>query len=334
MGEHLGTAGGAEDRSEYRVEDYFCDEDLLDDIIFIFKEVDQPAHDGDKQLQDLRSVFAENILAAFFTASTLPVFARRTAFETGYMTMFGITMTADLHSTTAEERIKKAREKLEKTIGETEWGKKLEEMAVVTAKGYLGKFISDRPGREAIGQIMNQCAVLVWSSFEILASDVFVSLLNRKPSLVGSLLNAENTKKYYREKELAASLAEYNYDLSQHMGEALIQQRRLDDLIAIKNVYAALLDKSAVLQNTLNDGHLWRLYKTRNLIVHRAGVVDALFQKETGNTTPLGTKLRVTPSELKTFLILVGRAGGELVEAATSIIQGKPWSLTQGVKPA
>jgi hypothetical protein len=58
-------------------------------------------------------------------------------------------------------------------------------------------------------------------------------------------------------------------------------------------------------------------------MVHRAGVVDALFQKETGNTTPLGTKLRITPSELKTFMILVGRAGGELIQAATNIIQGK-----------
>jgi hypothetical protein len=326
MVEQLDKAADGANESQYRVEDYFCSEDLLDDIVFIFKEVDKPAHGADKQLQDLRAVFGQNILAAFFTASTLPVFARRTAFETGYMTMFGITLTTKLsfNRATVEESIKKAHESMRKTINETEWGKNLEEMAAVTARGYLAKFISDKPGREAIGQIMNQCAVLVWSSLEILASDLFVCLLNRKPSLASPLLNAESTKKYYREKELAASLAEYNYDLSRHMGEALVQQRRLDDLMAIKNVYGVLMDKSETLQKTLSEADLWRLYKTRNLIVHRAGMVDVLFQKETGNVTPLGMKLRVTPSELKTFMILVGRAGGELVEAATRLIQDRP----------
>jgi hypothetical protein len=312
------TAPEEESEVQYKPKDYFIDGKLLDEIDFIFEHA---VEDCDKELEALKNVFTQNYMAAFFTASTLPVFAKRTAYNTGYMTMLGITITGTMFSDKSGNHIEKARERLKQTIEETEWGGKLDEMAKGLANHYLTNFINDQSGRESLCHIMNQCAVLIWSSFEILASDTFVSLLNRKPSLASALLNTESSKKYYREKDLAASLQEYNYDLSRHMGEALIQQRRLDDLIAIKNVYGVLLDKSEGLRNILNDDALWKLYKTRNLIVHRAGVVDALFLKETKNDTALGTKLRVTPSELKTFMILVGRAGVELIKAANDIFR-------------
>jgi menaquinone-dependent protoporphyrinogen IX oxidase len=128
---------------------------LLDDVDFIFPRARRAAESGDKELQQLSNVFAENILAAFFTATTLHVFARRTAYNTGYMAMFGISLTADIAAAgNSEDRIKKTQESLKKTINETEWGKKLEAVAEGTAREYLTAFINDNAGRQAVSQIM------------------------------------------------------------------------------------------------------------------------------------------------------------------------------------
>ena len=137
-------------------------------------------------------------------------------------------------------------------------------MADSVSQNNLKRFIGDNHGRNSVGQILNQCAVLTWSSFEVLASDVYIYLLNSNPALAGTILKDDVLKKHYRDKDLAASLEEYNYDLSCHMGDALIQQRRLDDLGAIKSVYGVLLPASASLREALSEAQLWKLYKTRN----------------------------------------------------------------------
>src|SRR5262249_39400732 len=106
-----------------------------------------------------------NLMAAFFTASTLSVFARRTAYDTGYMTMFGITMGSkavgdnrrsvfsknpeyDTQSPNYKaELVKKSHIHMKKTLEETEWAQALEGMTEHTAKVYLKNFIQTNAGR-------------------------------------------------------------------------------------------------------------------------------------------------------------------------------------------
>lgn len=301
----------------HNINDYFPDDTFVATLDFVFDKISSQ----DAVIEKLAAVFTENLVATLLTASSLRVFARRTAYSTGYMTMFGVSITSETMAGTSGNRIEKATERLASELKEKGWDKKLDEMATKLAESYLAAFISDVHGRRAVRQILNQCALLAWSSFEILASDIFVYLLNTKPSLAGMLLKDEITRKYYREKEFAEALEKYDYDLSRHMGDALIQQHRLDDLGAIKNIYRVLLGRSEPIRTALNEADLWKLYKTRNLIVHRAGVVDSSFKEETGDGRPIGTKLKVNPAELKVFITLVGKAGVELVGAATDLLK-------------
>jgi hypothetical protein len=301
----------------HSVDDYFPDDKFVAALDFIFEAI--PSQN--KAIENFGGVFTENLVATLLTASSLRVFARRAAYNTGYLTMFGVSIGSESLVGTPQQRIENATKKLTTDLKEKGWDMKLDEIASAIAHSYMQTFISDVHGRRAVRQILNQCALLAWSSFEVLASDIFVYLLNANPSLAGKLLKDEVTRKYYKEKELTEALEEYNYDLSHHMGDALIGQKRLDDLGAIKNIYGVLLGKSDVLRNAFNEADLWRLYKTRNLIVHRAGVIDSVFQRDTGDARPVGTKLKVSPSELKVFVTLVGKAGVELIGAATDSLK-------------
>lgn len=49
----------------------------------------------------------------------------------------------------------------------------------------------------------------------------------------------------------------------------------------------------------LKDLELWELYNRRHLIVHRRGIVDAKFVKQTGSKLPIGSEVIVTPAELE-----------------------------------
>ena len=49
----------------------------------------------------------------------------------------------------------------------------------------------------------------------------------------------------------------------------------------------------------LKDLELWELYNRRHLIVHRLGIVDEKYVKETGSKLPIGSEIMVTPLELE-----------------------------------
>jgi hypothetical protein len=142
--------------------------------------------------------------------------------------------------------------------------------------------------------------------------------IHGNPRLCSSLLRDERTRKFYQLKKLGLMLEEYGYDLSHHMGEVLLRQCRMDHLETIRVLYDVLFSNQQTLRSTLNDDRLWRLYKIRNLIVHRAGVVDELFLRSTGLSMELGTKLKVVPQQLEEFILLVARVGSEILVAASA----------------
>jgi hypothetical protein len=153
----------------------------------------------------------------------------------------------------------------------------------------------------------------------VLASDLFVRIVNARPQLAGSLLKDDRTKQLYRSKELACSLEEFNYDLSGHMGEALIRQTRLDNLITIKAVYGVLFESSGEVRAALDDSKLWGLYKARNIVVHRAGIVDGQFRRDTGSNLPVGAK--ITSADFDSVLILVGHTGVAIAKSASKCLE-------------
>jgi|SRR5208282_2970116 len=300
------------------LEEYFVRTATLEHLDFLFslqKTLSAP-------IRGAADVFCANLVAVYVTASAVPVFARQMAYQAGYLMMLGVTTGAHAvlsDHLSPEARRERIQQSLQKDVTTSPWKERLQETVDRLTDESLARFLEAQPAKDSASHILRQCVALTWSAFEVLASDLFTSVVNGNPKLCSSLLRDERTKKLYQLKELGLMLEEYDYDPSHHMGDVLLQQCRMDDINAIRTVYDVLFTDRDTLRSALNDARLWRLYKIRNLIVHRAAVVDELFLRGTGLNADLGSRLRVTPRELEDFILLVAQVGKELLSAASAI---------------
>lgn len=299
-----------------KVEDcFFTDETGVNRLFSVFEGIPRAA----EPLREIRSVFESNLLNALLTASSFLVFARQMAYGAGCHGMLGVLLgTHVVVGAPLEENVRRARELLNERLAGPEWRDKLAASAERLAMVFLGDFVADEMRREVSARILNQCAILAWSALEVLASDLFVRLLNAKPCLAGVLFREERTRQLFRAKDLGDALEEHGYDLSGRMGQVLLQQSRLDTLGKIKDVYGVLFGDSAALMTALGQPELWRFYKVRNVIVHRGGVVDEQFLRDAGAGLAVGDKFWVGPNEFESFLILAAGVGAELLNAASA----------------
>lgn len=182
--------------------------------------------------------------------------------------------------------------------------------------------LTEEPDSLAAAQeLTRQGAVLTWSAFEVLARDLFVFLLNRKPALSNQLLaTSSNRKRFSADRIDWSVLASYNFDLSARLGSYLISKADLTNMAAIREIYGALFPDAGNLQKALSEQRLWMLHQKRNLIVHKRGVVDQQYMASTGDNRSIGSTLTVTPKEVEDLIDAVIAAGTELIEHVTSLL--------------
>jgi hypothetical protein len=172
----------------------------------------------------------------------------------------------------------------------------------------------------AARELTRQGVVLIWSAFEVLARDFFVDLLNEHPTLADRLLaHTAGRKRFTVEKVDWQTLSGFGFNLSSSLGTLLAQRADLDDIQTIRDAFDALFPTAAKCNQSLGDSRLWHLFQTRNLIVHRRGVVDQLYIEKTGSKLPIGTHLWVTPTEIEDFFAAVVAAVEEIVGEVTNV---------------
>lgn len=213
---------------------------------------------------------------------------------------------------------------------EDEW----ESMARTNAKNKFDKFLAKENGHKVADEVLSRLAnlkeepdslaaareltrqgvVLIWSAFEVLSRDLFVDLLNEHPSLADRLLtHVASRKRFTVEKVDWQTLSSFGFNLSSSLGTLLAQRADLDDIQTIRDAFGALFPTAIKCNKSLADSRLWHLFQTRNLIVHRRGVVDQHYIEKTGATLPTGTHMWVTPAEIEDFFGAVVAAGEEIV---------------------
>jgi len=176
-------------------------------------------------------------------------------------------------------------------------------------------------GREdlarAASELLRQGSIGIWAAFEVLASDVFETLLNANPSSAVQLLTHEGTKHLFQVKAIPLdTLSGYDFDLSRSFGDILIRYRSVDTIPVMKKVFGVLLPQSHKLTEALEQKDLWILNQRRHLIVHRRGIVDADYISKTGDSMAIGAELLITPDNLERYLNLTIDAGSELITGA------------------
>jgi hypothetical protein len=187
----------------------------------------------------------------------------------------------------------------------------------------LERSIENRDILTGATEVLRQSEVLIWSAFEVLASDLFVGLLNRTPTLATLVYRDERTKKRLQLRDPLSILDRFSFDLSLHMGDVVAQSWRMDDLESIRTAFDVLFPANVRLRDQLQQEALWKLYQRRNLIVHRRSIVDEAYLRNTGDTLPVGTELLVSPQQLEADLSLVRDTGMELICAVQPISQDR-----------
>jgi hypothetical protein len=104
------------------------------------------------------------------------------------------------------------------------------------------------------------------------------------------------------------------------MGDILSQAHDLGNLVAIRQVYAALFPEDSLLRDSLSERDLWMLNQRRNLIVHNRGVVDAKYLAVTGESCAVGSQLVTSPLDLERALDKVCSTGPTLIRAVAQLL--------------
>lgn len=165
---------------------------------------------------------------------------------------------------------------------------------------FLERSLRDSSVAEAAKELLLQGVVLCWGAFEVLARDSFVALLNHRPQLVGLLLKDPVSKRRFEVGRVSIeTLATHGFDLSGKMGTLLGEQQDLSDIYSIKAVYEALCPTDEALRSAMSEPDLRVLSQRRNLIVHRRGIIDELYRKNSGCRQVAGERLKVEADELE-----------------------------------
>ncbi len=165
-------------------------------------------------------------------------------------------------------------------------------------------------------ELLRQCTVLCWGALEVLASDLFVAMLNENPRITAALLRDPRTRSFYQPRDFASALEERSYNLSACMGEVLLGQHRMDDVDTLRAVFDVVLPIDPGSRALLTSELLWRISQDRNLIVHRRGVVDRQYVASTGSELPPGAPLEISAGRYEEYLSFVRNLGCGLLAAA------------------
>ncbi|MDB5079574.1 MAG: hypothetical protein JWP00_1498 [Chloroflexi bacterium] len=204
-------------------------------------------------------------------------------------------------------------------------------------KNQLAKIIREVTNNEAISSGIQALAysaiTFSWTSFESMAGDLWVSLVNNNPHEFGDkAFNLPVSEQAKQRGEIAAKqpeglanklieyrfLAEHDFDLKNKMGTILRDKFDFTGVYGVITAYSTIFpEKRADFSRILDKKELKLLMKTRNLIVHKAGIVDNVYQKETREFDPpsmeLGKPLFLDEQETANFVDTGIKAGIELI---------------------
>jgi hypothetical protein len=125
------------------------------------------------------------------------------------------------------------------------------------------------------------------SAFEVYLQELAASVI---------MLNPRIRKRFHSEIDRGIKLAkleEYKLDVKRTQGEIVADLIRLD-ANSIKSVFSRLLDLQNVFNDKKTESKVCRIFETRNVIIHRAGLTDPKFKKVTKSRGAINTQIRLS----------------------------------------
>lgn len=176
--------------------------------------------------------------------------------------------------------------------------------------------------KSGVQSFLSFATVAIWTLLESLAKDAWVEIINAYPMpLAQKALNADGYEAKGNESKSINSrwLSKYGFDLRDSMGFLLVDDEgkfKFDSPDQILQAYKSVFGKSDEFNN------LWKsskkvlnvIYLTRNLVAHKAGIVDEKFCRRTKLNFPIGSRLTFNTTDVSHFLEIAIDAGCDLLE--------------------
>ena len=152
-------------------------------------------------------------------------------------------------------------------------------------------------GSEYLKDNLLQCAVHIWSSFEVMIKQFTVDLLNRKPK---DYLNKIRSNKYLKKRIQEPTidlLAENSFDISKMLGDVLLGNLDFSNLSTMNAVTMSLLKVS------VKSKRIYELNQNRHLVVHNSGFVDTQYMKAIKTSKKLDEKIEIESLDIDAYLV-------------------------------
>jgi hypothetical protein len=161
----------------------------------------------------------------------------------------------------------------------------------------------------------------IWSTFEVVTSDVWVYSLNSRPELfamkvlakMGEDINAEGIGARSIKLGLAAK---YEFNLRSHIGTILFEGLDFTKLSDIKKAYVAAFDIDEGAAKAIESDVLRQLILDRNLVAHRGGIVDEIYVRKAGSNLAIGQAIEPAEKTINSYSDAVLETGALLVKLA------------------
>lgn len=175
--------------------------------------------------------------------------------------------------------------------------------------------------RVALESQLSLVTVAVWTALETLGHDVWVEAVNSFPEPLARYAltkQGEETRGSEPKSIRANWLTKYGFDLRTRMGTVLADDEarfRFGSPDQIIKSYKAIIKEPKEVEGMWAEisKDLNLLNLTRNLIAHRAGMVDERFNKQAKLGLPLGKRLPLTNDNVHQFVTLTVIAGCKLL---------------------
>jgi len=163
-------------------------------------------------------------------------------------------------------------------------------------------------------ELLRQVLVMAWGAFEAVVSDVLRVVINEAPELALGILSEKAYKDVIFGRPVLRTLEDRGFNLSNCMGDLIVDTIRLDSIEKIREV-CALVFKKPSLDTVLKDSQLWRAAQRRHLIVHRRAIIDQKYLRNTGEDQTAGHKLLLSAKDVENTLCLIRDAGLSVVSS-------------------
>lgn len=177
--------------------------------------------------------------------------------------------------------------------------------------------------------LQRSCVVWLWTTFEVSAGDLWETVLNVGFNQLGNealkkmgRTDSPTFEDKIRGKYLKIDyLAEFDYNIKEHLGSMLKHHFDFTSLTGIQNAYKHVFPRSVTLERSLSNDKLRLLAEDRNLIVHKSSYIDARYKKITGTTQEIGDKLIIDGEDYAHYHITITKVFTDMLNCVNRYLR-------------